>query len=95
MDTTDLMKIVREEDLETPVLYGVGNFRPEIVVLERDDSEWKVYVANERGGVIGNTLATFDNEPEALERVLEKVRQGTKYHRALDARARAKQQPGS
>lgn len=90
MDTIDLMKILHEENLETPVLYGVGDLQAEVVVLECDDFEWNVYVANERGGAIGRTLTTFGNEPDALEHVLQKVRQGTKYHRALDARVRAK-----
>jgi len=89
MDTSELMRIVREEDLETPILYGAGGYRAEAVALERDDAEWKVFVANERGGVMGSTLKTFDNESDALEHVLDKVRQGTKYHRAMDARRHA------
>lgn len=90
MDTKELMDTVHEENLETPVLYGAGKLRAEVVVLDRDASGWKVYVANERGGMMGSTLATFDDESDALEHVLQKVRQGTKYHGALEARARAK-----
>ena len=89
MNTDELMRVVREENLEAPVLHGVGDMRAEVVVLEREGSEWRVFVANERGGVMGSTLATFDNESDALEHVLQKVRQGAKYHRALDARAGA------
>ncbi|VXB41790.1 conserved hypothetical protein [Microbacterium sp. 8M] len=87
MDIDELKRIVREEDLEVPVLYGVGERQSEGVVLERDDTGWKVYVSDERGGVLGKTLRTFDNEPEALEYVLQKARQGTRYHRALRARS--------
>ena len=95
MDTNELMAIVRDENLETPVLYGAGTLRAEVFVLDRDASGWKVYVADERGGVIESTLATFDDESDALEHVLSKVRQGTKYHRAFEARARAKHPPRS
>ena len=95
MDAGELMRIVREENLETPVLYGAGMLRAEVVVLDKDASGWKVYVADERGGATGSTLATFDDESDALEHVLSKVRQGTKYHRALEAKARAKHPPGS
>lgn len=87
MDTNELMSIVHAEDLEVPVLYGVGPLQSEAVVLERDDAEWQVYVANERGGAIESTRRTFDNESDALEHVLRKVRQGTKYHRSLKARS--------
>lgn len=89
MDTSELMKIVQDERLETPVLYGEGALRPEVGVLERDGSEWKAFVANERGGVMGSTLQTFDTESDALDHVLEKARQGTEYHRALAARSRS------
>lgn len=82
MDTNELMKIVQEEGLEMPVLYGSGAFGPEAVVLERDGSEWKVFVASERGGAMGSTQRAFDDESDALDHVLDKVRQGTECHRA-------------
>lgn len=85
MDTGELMRIVQEEQLETPILYGGGRIYDESVVLTRDGAAWKVYVANERAGVIGNTLRTFDNESSALEYVLLKLRQLTKYHHSLAA----------
>ena len=85
MDTNELMSIVHAEDLEVPVIYGAGVLHAEVVVLERDVDQWTVFVANERGGAIESTRRTFDNESDALEHVLRKVRQGTKYHRALQA----------
>ncbi len=91
MDIEELIRAVREENLERPILYGAGRPRAEAVVLERHGSEWRVFVSNERGGVAGNTLETFDNESDALTRVLEKARQGTKYHRALAERARSQE----
>jgi len=85
MDVDELMRIVRDEDLEAPVICGVGQPRSEGVVLERDGTGWKVFVSDERGGVLGTTLRTFDDESEALEYVLEKLRQGTRYHRGVSA----------
>lgn len=38
MDTNELMRIVREERLETPILDGVGTVCAESVVPKRDDA---------------------------------------------------------
>ena len=83
IDTHELMRIVHQERLETPILYGVGRVFDESVVLTRDGAAWEAYVANERAGAIGETLQIFDNESDALEYVLLKLRQMTKYHRSL------------
>ena len=95
MDVTELLTIVREEGLEVPVLYGQGRLRNDAVVLERDGDQWQVYIANERGGRIDSTFRTFDNESDALDYVLLKLRQGEAARRAMErmrARRAAQQQ---
>ena len=85
MDTSELMQVVRAEGLDTPVLYGVGRLHDDAVVLERDRDAWKVYLVNERNVVIESTLRMFDSEPDALERVLLKLRQIAKARRSRAA----------
>lgn len=85
MDTSELMQTVRDEGLDAPVLYGEGRLHDDSVVLERDGDMWKVFLIDERHAVIESTLRTYDNEPEALERVLLKLRQ-VKRARAAEAR---------
>ena len=75
MDVSELMRIVHAESLDTPVLYGEGRLHDDAVVLERDGDAWRVYLVDEREAVIESTLRAFDNEPDALERVLLKLRQ--------------------
>ena len=75
MDVSELMRIVHAEALDTPVLYGEGRLHDDAVVLERDGDAWRVYLVDEREAVIESTLRAFDNEPDALERVLLKLRQ--------------------
>lgn len=75
MDVSQLMRIVSEEELDTPILYGVGGFRLDAVVLERDRATLKVYLVDERNQVFESTTRTFDNEPQALEYVILKLRQ--------------------
>jgi len=85
MDANELMRIVRAEGLDTPVLCGVRRLHNDAVVLDRDGDAWKVYLVDERDAVIGSTLRTFDNESDAFERVLLKLRQVAKARRSRAA----------
>ncbi|MEV8024815.1 hypothetical protein [Microbacterium sp. NPDC080220] len=85
MSVEELMAIVREESLDAPVLYGVGDVHMNAVLLTRTDAQWQAWVSDERGGVMGRTLQTFDTESAALEYVLFKLRQVTPLRRKLAA----------
>ena len=89
MDADALMTIVREEGLDQPVLEGHGVLRNEAVVLQRGGSGWTVFLANERGGRISSTVREFENRSDALEHVLEKLRQTARAREAM-ARLRAR-----
>jgi len=75
MTVDQLMRIVRDEDLATPVLYGSGPLVMDAVVLERNDGRWRAFISDERGSVMGRTEAFFNSESDALDYVLEKLRQ--------------------
>jgi len=85
MDISELMRIVRDEGLDRPVLSGVGRLVNDAVVLDRDGDTWTVYLVDERHAVIESTLRTFDSESAALERVLLKLRQVAKARRSRAA----------
>ena len=87
MDTGELMRMVRAEGLDAPVLAGVGHPHGDAVVLDRDGSSWTVHLGDERGAVIESTRGAFDTESEALERVLLKLRQVAAARRSLTALA--------
>lgn len=87
MNIEELLQIVNTEGLDAPVIYGEGSLRSDAVVLERDGDVWKVYVADERGGMYESTFREYDNEAEALEHVLLKLRQFKKYNKSLEALA--------
>lgn len=89
MDVDELMTVVRDEGLDQPVLEGQGVLRNEAVVLEREGDGWVVFLANERGGRISSTVRQFEDRSDALEYVLEKLRQ-TQRARAAMARLRAR-----
>lgn len=75
MDFTELARIVEAEGLDQPVLYGEGDRRNDSVMLERDADGWRVFLSNERGGMVQSTLEVFDSESDALDDVLFKLRQ--------------------
>jgi len=83
VNVEELIRVVEEESLDVPVLYGVGPVTMNSVMLTRADAEWKAWVSDERGGVMGRTLQTFDNESDALEYVLRKLRQVTPLRKKL------------
>lgn len=85
MDVGQLQAIVRDEALDSPVLYGVGTVVTDAVVLARDDhGAWRVWVSDERGGAMGRTLRVFDTESDALEYVLQKLRQVMRSRRSIE-----------
>ena len=85
MNAGDLMQIVREEGLDTPVLYGAGRLHDAAVVLERDGDRYTVFLVDERHNPIRSTIRTYGDEAEALERVLLKLRQVAKARRSMAA----------
>ena len=87
MDASDLMRIVRAEGLDTPVLHGVGRLHHDAVVLDRDGDRWTVHLVDERDAVIESSLRTFESESEAFERVLLKLRQVARARRSVAATA--------
>lgn len=93
MNITELMKIVHAEKLDAPILYNTGAPVADAVVLEHDANEFKVYITDERAGMFDSTLKVFDNESDALEYVLVKLRQSKKVHEAFDVLAKHRKTP--
>lgn len=85
MNVDELMQIVQAEQLDTPVLYGVGRLHLDAVVLEGDGATWSVYLVDERTQPFESTRRMFDSESAALEHVLRKLRQVEKARRSMAA----------
>lgn len=85
MEIDELRRVVEEERLDSPVIYGEGGLHDDAVVLDREDDQWLVYLVNERASMIGSTLKKFGSESDALEHVLKKLRQVARARRSLAA----------
>lgn len=85
MDIDELTKIIDEEKLDAPVIYGGARLHDDAVVLERSGDGWSVYLVDERASAIESTRREFATESDALEHVLRKLRQVARARRALAA----------
>lgn len=83
MDTTELLQTIRLEGLGIPVIYGVGDRRNDATVIERDGNSWRVYLSDDRGGMYVKTLRAFDNESDALDYALFKLREEVRVNEAM------------
>jgi hypothetical protein len=98
MGISELLSIVKAENLDTPVINGVGSLHLDAVVAEQTAGGWRVYLVDERDQVIAPTLRSFDDESRALEHVLRKLRQVAKSRQSmarLNARTDASNPPSS
>jgi hypothetical protein len=94
MDEAELMRIVVEEGLDAPVMFGAGRRVPDAVVLERDGGARKVYVSDERAWPHTTTIRVFDDESDAWEHVLLKLRQKKKVDHSMAQRRLQGEQSG-
>ena len=83
MNVDELMTIVRAEGLDQPVLEGLGVMRDDAVVMEAGEGAWTVYLADERGGRVLATVREFESRSDALDHVVEKLRQTARAREAL------------
>ncbi|HIZ37144.1 MAG TPA: hypothetical protein H9815_15325, partial [Candidatus Ruania gallistercoris] len=51
------------------------SIKEDVVVLERLESDWAVYLTIDRAMIVKTTFRRFATEPEALEYMLVKLRQ--------------------
>lgn len=83
MSIDELLQIIKTEQLDTPILYSDKGYSSDSVTLERNGEMWRAFITSERAWPIDKTIRTFDNEPEALEYVLLKLRQSKKLNDSL------------
>ncbi|MGH7218060.1 MAG: hypothetical protein ACREGE_01250 [Candidatus Microsaccharimonas sp.] len=93
MNITELMNIVHAEKLDAPILYSKGTSTPDAVVLEHNTEGFRVYITDERAAMFESTLKVFDNESDAFEHVLLKLRQSQKMNDAFDSLAQHRKKP--
>ena len=83
MNRRDLKVIIEDEGLIDAVFLDETSIKEDVVVLERLESDWAVYLTIDRAMIVKTTFRTFATEPEALEYMLVKLRQSARARRLL------------
>lgn len=90
MNREEALEVIREEGLDGYVWFEDPSNQTEVVAIQRDGAEWTVLATNERAGVEG--LRRFDDESEALESFIRRLRAGKRaetLHRRRQEQKRA------
>lgn len=68
------LKIIEDEKLTNYHFFdGKGISSDEIVILKKDE-KWIVFATSERGGMVTNSDFVYDNEEEALDSFIRRLR---------------------
>ncbi|MDZ8171382.1 hypothetical protein [Microbacterium xanthum] len=91
MNREDLLRIVEDEGLDTPIFDRSRDPEMDSVVIRQQDGAWSVFVSDERGYAFERTYREFASQPEALAYALAKLRQVQKSSRSHAAAGTAAQ----
>ncbi len=84
MDRAELKRIATQDGLVGALFLDEGPLREHSVVFHPREADWAVYLTDERASVLGTTLRVFADEPDALEYMLHKLRQGAQAELAME-----------
>ena len=74
MTREGIKKIIEEEDLSGYNFFETRMNEEHEVVILNDSKQWIIYVTDERASKITGSEKMFDNEAEALENFLKRLR---------------------
>lgn len=78
MTRDELKAIIVSEGLVDALFLDESSIGEDRVVLAPHDGGWQVYLTIERAAVVPSTVRTFDDESDALEYMLVKLRQSAR-----------------
>ena len=73
MTIKDVQEIIENENLKHYRMFE-STEREHEVVIKKDNDKWLIYITDERASVFSGTEKNFDNELEALEYFIKKLR---------------------
>ena len=74
MTRDDIKKIIKEEGLRGYNFFEVRMDMENEIVIVNDSNQWIVYVTDERASKITGSEKMFDNEIDALDNFLKRLR---------------------
>lgn len=74
MNIKEALRIIHEEKLQDYNMNEVRDNRENEVVLRHENDKWIVYVTDERASKITNSQDTYEDEEEALDDFIDRLR---------------------
>lgn len=74
MTIEEAKKIIVQEKLEHFNLNEERGLRENEVVIKFENSQWIVYVTDERASIVSGSIAEFNSENDALDNFIRRVR---------------------
>lgn len=75
----DAKKIANNENLYNINWFSESNLRENQVGIKKVDSEWIVYVTDERASIVSASISRFHSEDTAWDTLIRKARYAKKY----------------
>lgn len=73
MNAKDAIEIIEKENLKHYRMFE-NIERENEVVIRRDNAKWIIYITDERASIFPGTEKCFDNESDALDYFIKKLR---------------------
>lgn len=74
MTRDSVKKIIRKEKLTGYRFFENRNYEENEIVIVNDSKQWIVYATDERASKVTGSEKTFDNEEDALENFVKRLR---------------------
>lgn len=74
MTINEAKKIIKEEGLRHYNWYNDHPIRENEVGIKKNDNQWVVYVTDERASIITGSEVFFNNESDALDNFIKRLR---------------------
>ncbi|WP_077927691.1 hypothetical protein [Wohlfahrtiimonas populi] len=74
IDENEFLKIMREEELPSCSWYQTNGFEMDQIGIIFENGKWKTFVTSERCAILDSSVSEFDNESDALNSLLFRLR---------------------
>jgi len=74
MTNEEAKEIIKNEGLQRFNWYSDHPLRENEVGISGNNNNWEVYVTDERASVVQGSITVFDNESDALENFIKRLR---------------------
>lgn len=76
MTREEAKRIIEKEELNHYNINGRRPFKPDELVIDQKDGQWRVYATSERASPLEGSYVVFDSENDAWDNFIARARAG-------------------